>query len=71
MKDKSADKPGSEIALAWNWPLLLWTGWLTQWMNLIAPTHPACVTHPHHDDTQGELEVPEPIESEGEHALFA
>ena len=72
MSDISADKPGSEMVLVWSWPLLLWTGWLTQWIGLLAPAPATGTCHPHHHhDTPGELEVPEPIESEGECSLFA
>lgn len=60
-------------------PFLLWSAWMEQWLSLIASarptpaapkptTGPASANAPAAHDT---LEVPEPIEAEGEHALFA
>lgn len=54
---------------AWQLPAILFTGW---W-NTVAACMPA-TPHPHRhapapDDHQ--LAVPDPIEDEGEHALFA
>ncbi|EXS68969.1 hypothetical protein BF95_21580 [Sphingobium sp. Ant17] len=54
----------------WQLPLTLYTSWWNAGVETLWPHMP----HPHHrahHDEHDQLVVPEPIEAEGEHALFA
>ena len=63
--------PGATIVELWSLPMTIWTGWLTQWLSLLTPAASACAHTPVPDDDPDELHVPDPIEDDGEHALFA
>jgi hypothetical protein len=44
--------------------------WWSTWLGLLGPCHPM-VRHDDAPRNEGQLIVPEPIEVDGEHALFA
>ena len=48
------------------WPMMAFTGWWDVVFNAWQPAH-----GPHHAGERHDLTVPDPIEREGEHALFA
>jgi hypothetical protein len=64
----------ADIVLAWlsiwQMPLLLGTAWWKIWLEASPALSPA-IPPAHHHDEHFQLVVPEPIEVEGEHALFA
>lgn len=51
-------------------PLILFTAWWNQMVEAFWPCSPPCHHAVHHEEHE-QLVVPEPIEMEGEHALFA
>ena len=65
-----ATNPVGALLNAWQMPMMLYCDWLKMAMSSFEhrfePTHPASC----HED-EGQLVVPDPIEDEGEHALFA
>lgn len=58
-------------------PLMFYTWWWNEALKMFWPAEamirnkPTVHDHPHHADKHDQLVVPEPIEEEGEHALFA
>jgi len=59
-----------DLMLAWELPaLLVCDWWSTALQSFCYSCHPAHPAGSHEDE--GQLVVPEPIEEEGEHALFA
>lgn len=71
MDQKNAHEAATGAAFTdlWTLPLTLWAGWMQQWFHLAgagARPHP-----PVADDDPDQLHVPDPIEDDGEHALFA
>ena len=65
------DVPPAATAMAEFWTLALLPAnlWWVTWCKLLGPCHPPI---PHDDAAEeGQLVVPEPIEDDGEHALFA
>jgi len=54
----------------WRLALLPVGLWWSAWSQLLGPCHPPVQHHPAPED-EGQLIVPEPIEADGEHALFA
>ena len=58
--------PGEALGVAIQWPMIAFTGWWEAVFDAWQPTH--C---PRHERACPDLAVPEPIEREGEHALFA
>ena len=58
----------------WQLPMIFCTAWWNEIMRAYWPQTPlerAASYHPVHHDPHAQLVVPEPIESEGEHALVA
>ena len=51
-------------------PLILFTSWWNSVVEAFWPCTPPCHHAAHHEEHE-QLVVPEPIEAEGEHALFA
>jgi len=54
----------------WTLALLPASLWWSTWCKLLGPCHPP-VPHDDAAEEEGQLVVPEPIEADGEHALFA
>lgn len=50
----------------WQLPLTLYSSWWNAGVEALSPH-----MHPHHHDEHDQLVVPEPIEADGEHGLFA
>ena len=72
MEQKSAtDAVGmGDLLFAWQMPARLMFSWwnmaLKSFDHSCGPHHPACS-----EEDEGQLVVPEPMEDEGDHALFA
>ncbi|MGE0776477.1 MAG: hypothetical protein AB7G25_17555 [Sphingomonadaceae bacterium] len=52
-------------------PPILMAAWWNQMMQAFLPFMPVHHRHPHFHEEHDQLVVPDPIEEEGEHALFA
>ncbi|MEZ0243005.1 MAG: hypothetical protein ACAH11_06485 [Sphingomonas sp.] len=63
---QSGEALGAIPAWPVQWPMIAVIGWWGVIMDAWQPKH--CV---HHADERHDLAVPDPIEREGEHALFA
>jgi len=64
---RTADAAMTEL---WTLAMLPETLWWVTWCTLLGPRHPL-VRHAEATEEDDQLIVPEPIEADGEHALFA
>ena len=55
----------------WQIPLMFYTWWWNEAVKMFWPHTPMMHHHASHTDEHDQLVVPEPIEEEGEHGLFA
>lgn len=63
---ETGEVPGTVPAWLVQWPMIVVTGW---WDAVFDAWQPRPC--PHHTDEEHDLAVPEPIECDGERALFA